>query len=197
MIILKDRNTNTNNNNWQVYHSSLTSGYFLSLNTTDAQAAISGTSYGSVGQPTSTTFKGVAGSVDSTTTNQNTQLYVAYCFAAVAGYSAFGSYTGNGSSDGPFVYCGFRPRFIVAKDVTNTTSASWMMQDTSRDTYNVGFKSQYADQATTESVSSNDSVDILSNGFKIRNASSAWNNSGQTFIYMAFAENPFNSSRAR
>jgi hypothetical protein len=197
MIILKDRNTNSQNNNWQVYHSSLTSGYFLSLNATDAQAAISGTSYGSVGQPTSTTFTGVAGSVNSTTTNQNTQLYVAYCWAAVAGYSAFGSYTGNGSADGPFVYTGFRPRWIMAKDVTNTTSASWLIQDTSRDTYNVGYKSLYAEQTSVESVSSADNVDILSNGFKIRNASSGWNNSGQTFIYIAFAENPFNTSRAR
>jgi len=197
MIILKDRNTNSQNPNWQVYHSSLTSGYFLSLNKTDAQAAISATSYGSVGQPTSTTFKGVAGSVDSTTTNQNTQLYVAYCWAAVPGYSAFGSYTGNGSTDGPFIYTGFRPRFIIAKDATNIDSASWMMQDSSRDTYNVGYKSLYANDPSAESVSSNDNVDILSNGFKIRNASSAWNNSGQTFIYAAFAENPLNYSRAR
>jgi hypothetical protein len=197
MIILKDRNTNSQNPNWQVYHSSLTSGYFLALNKTDAQAAISATSYGSVGQPTSTTFKGVAGSVDSTTTNQNTQLYVAYCWSAVSGYSAFGSYTGNGSTDGPFIYTGFRPRFIIAKDATNIDSASWMMQDSSRDTYNVGYKSLYANDPSAESVSSNDNVDILSNGFKIRNASSAWNNSGQTFIYAAFAENPLNYSRAR
>ena len=71
------------------------------------------------------------------------------------------------------------------------------MQDSSRDTYNVGYKSLYANDPSAESVSSNDNVDILSNGFKIRNASSAWNNSGQTFIYAAFAENPLNYSRAR
>lgn len=193
MIILKDRNTNTNNNNWQVYHSSLTSGYFLVLNATDAQSAISATSYGSVGQPTSTTFKGVAGSVDSTTTNQNTQLYVAYCWSAVAGYSAFGSYTGNGSADGPFVYTGFRPRFLLVKKTD--TVESWSIVDTSRDTYNQAGTSLFPNLTNAEST--NNLCDLLSNGFKLRNTWTGANTSGGTYIYAAFAENPFNSSRAR
>ena len=193
MIILKDRNTNSQNPNWQVYHSSLTSGYFLSLNTTDAQAAISATSYGSVGQPTSTTFKGVAGSVDSTTTNQNTQLYVAYCWAAVSGYSAFGSYTGNGSTDGPFVYTGFRPRWILIRSTSATRS--WLIDDTSINPYNTTSIVLAAQSSSGDNTGN--ALDMLSNGFKPRDTWVNWNASGETFIYAAFAENPFNSSRAR
>jgi len=189
MIITKKRSSTSD---WGVYHTSLTSAaYYLLLDTAAAQAL--GATYWNSTAPTSSVFS--IGTADAV--NISTATYVAYCWAAVPGYSAFGSYTGNGSTDGPFVYTGFRPRFIIAKDATNTTSASWMMQDSSRDTYNVGYKSLYANDPSAESVSSNDNVDILSNGFKIRNASSAWNNSGQTFIYAAFAENPLNYSRAR
>jgi hypothetical protein len=192
MIIIKNRQAA---NSWVVYHVSAGNGNVLLLNSTNGSTADS-TAWNTT-TPTSSVFS--LGSGAAADTNQTTGggQHIAYCWAAVAGYSAFGSYTGNGSADGPFVYTGFRPRFIMAKDVTNTTSASWLIQDTSRDTYNVGYKSLYAEQTSVESVSSADNVDILSNGFKIRNASSAWNNSGQTFIYMAFAENPFNSSRAR
>ena len=186
MIITKNRDGVTD---WWVYHSSLGATQYIVLNTT-AASATSANAWNNTA-PTSTVFSLGA----SSPSNANRD--VAYCWSAVAGYSAFGSYTGNGSTDGPFIYTGFRPRFIIAKDATNIDSASWMMQDTSRDTYNVGYKSLYANDPSAESVSSNDNVDILSNGFKIRNASSAWNNSGQTFIYAAFAENPFNSSRAR
>jgi hypothetical protein len=189
MIILKERNVAGNNwVVWQNYWTAPTT-HGLYLNATNAQFT---TGFNWLNSTSSTTIGMTTGAITSGGYN-----IVAYCWAAVAGYSAFGSYTGNASTDGPFVYLGFRPRWIMAKDVTNTTSASWLIQDTSRDTYNVGYKSLYAEQTSVESVSSADNVDILSNGFKIRNASSAWNNSGQTFIYMAFAENPFNSSRAR
>ena len=189
MIITKSRNLG--GSHWTVYHSSVGNTGALLLDTT--AATNTSINYWNNTSPTSSVFSvGINGSV-----NNSGNTFVAYCWAAVPGYSAFGSYTGNGSTDGPFVYTGFRPRFIIAKDATNIDSASWMMQDSSRDTYNVGYKSLYANDPSVESVSSNDNVDILSNGFKIRNASSAWNNSGQTFIYAAFAENPFNSSRAR
>jgi hypothetical protein len=187
MIIIKSRTNGTDG--WVIYHVSVgnTKALFFDTSTGTTQAA-----YWNNTSPSSTVFTlGFGTGANNTTPN------IAYCWASVPGYSAFGSYTGNGSTDGPFVYTGFRPRWIMAKDVTNTTSASWLMQDTSRDTYNVGYKSLYAEQNSVESVSSADNVDILSNGFKIRNASSAWNNSGQTFIYIAFAENPFNTSRAR
>ena len=165
----------------------------MSLNTTDAQAAISATSYGSVGQPTSTTFKGVAGSVDSTTTNQNTQLYVAYCWAAVPGYSAFGSYTGNGSTDGPFIYLGFRPRWWLVK--RTDTVESWNILDSSRDPYNQAGINLYPNLTNAES--SNDLADLVSNGVKLRNTWTGANTNSGTYIYAAFAENPFAIARAR
>jgi hypothetical protein len=126
--------------------------------------------------------------------------YVAYCFAEVAGYSKFGSYTGNDSADGPFVYCGFRPRWIMFKNTTN--SGSWVIFDTSRDTYNAEQNYLFPNQSTAENGLGGvvAQVDYLSNGFKMRaNNANAWmgNQSGSTFIYAAFAENPFNLSRAR
>jgi hypothetical protein len=127
--------------------------------------------------------------------NGNTGNYVAYCFAEVAGFSKFGSYVGNGSSDGPFAYCGFRPRFIMVKNAS--ASASWLMYDTARSTYNVDSLAFAADLSLAELNSSDWYMDILSNGFKFRTSYGQVNNSGNTFIFMAFAESPFNYSRAR
>ena len=148
-----------------------------------------------MGQPTSTTFKGVAGSVDSTTTNQNTQLYVAYCWSAVSGYSAFGSYTGNGSTDGPFIYTGFRPRWVMTKQTGGLSD--WLIFDTSRNTYNVANSTLLPDSSAAEITDANRMIDFTSNGFKVRSALAEFNGSGINMIYVAFAENPFNSSRAR
>jgi hypothetical protein len=119
---------------------------------------------------------------------------VAYCFAAVAGYSAFGSYTGNGSTDGPFIYLGFRPRFFLAK-VSSGTTGSWHLIDTSRSPYNEVGVGLYPNSSNAES--SDFASDILSNGLKMRNTQSELNGSGNTYIYMAFAENPFKLSPAR
>jgi len=122
--------------------------------------------------------------------------YVAYCFAPVAGYSAFGSYTGNGSSDGPFVFCNFRPRWILLKKTSDSTDALWVLYDTARDTYNASQK--YLLPNSSNSEGSALYIDVLSNGFKLRQASNqAINNSGSTYIYAAFAENPFSIARAR
>jgi len=140
--------------------------------------------------PTSSVFSlGSAGDL-----NTNGATNVAYCFAQVAGYSAFGSYTGNGSSDGTFVYTGFRPRFIMFK-VTTTTNI-WIIHDTARDTYNVSGRTLIPNASDSE-YSSNQNMDILSNGFKLRSSDSATNQSGQTFIYAAFAESPFRYANAR
>ena len=120
---------------------------------------------------------------------------VMYSFAEIEGYSAFGSYTGNGSTDGPFVYTGFRPAFVVIKETTST--GSWVMLDTTRSTYNViNNDSLWANLADAEGGSAS-YFDMLSNGFKIRDTDSDKNSSGQTYIYMAFAENPFKNALAR
>jgi hypothetical protein len=117
---------------------------------------------------------------------------VAYCFAPVAGYSSFGSYVGNGSADGPFVYTGFRPKFVLFKAANAVQD--WVIYDTKRDTYNVASQYLFPNASNAEAAFAN--LDFLSNGFKLRSTISL-NSSGYNFIYAAFAEHPFQSSRAR
>ena len=120
---------------------------------------------------------------------------LAYCFAAIPGFSAFGSYTGNGAADGPFVYCGFRPRFVMFK-MTSSTS-HWVIVDTSCSPYNVTTVGLEPDSSGAETTGIGQ-YDFLSNGFKCRNSvANEANVSGGTYIYAAFAENPFNYSLAR
>ena len=123
--------------------------------------------------------------------NNNTETYVAYCFSEVPGYSKFGSYTGNGSADGPFVYLGFRPKFVMVKSSTEVNN--WWLYDSSRSPYNAMNELLRPDLSNAEVTQGYS--DFLSNGWKVRNTGQ--NNSGQTYIYMAFAENPFKNSLAR
>ena len=186
MFILKDR-TNAGTA-WGVWHQSLanTAQSYLQLNSTNAVAANANIWNNTA--PTSTLISTQSGQVVLGSAN-----CVAYCFAPVAGYSAFGSYTGNGSADGPFVYLGFRPRYIMRK--RTDTTAYWVVYDTARNTYNVVGEDLYPNDSL---AGSNDfTMDILSNGFKIRNNGANINASGGTYIYMAFAENPFKNSLAR
>ena len=182
-IILKSRN---NSDNWYAYHSSIGNTGALNLNLTGATITNSG--YWNNTSPTSSVI-----SLGTITSFSSSWTYVAYCFAAVAGYSAFGSYTGNGSSDGPFTYLGFRPRFVMWK--LSSTTGDWQMWDSSRDTYNVVGNLLDANLSNAE-ASGQSAVDFLSNGFKNR-SSSVGNASGQTYIYAAFAENPFKYANAR
>ncbi|NBX50974.1 hypothetical protein EBT25_13845 [bacterium] len=176
--------------NWNVWHTSLASTtYRMLLNTTGAVDTTSPTIWSSGGiNPTSTTFTvGTA-----TGTNGSSSTFVAYCFAAVAGYSAFGSYTGNGSADGPFVFTNFQPRWVMVKRTDSTSD--WYIWDTSRDTYNVETATLLADTSGAETSAT--SIDGLSNGFKCRSATVV-NASGGTYIYAAFASSPFKLSLAR
>jgi hypothetical protein len=127
--------------------------------------------------------------------NANTTTYVAYCWAEIAGFSKFGSYTGNGSTNGPFVYTGFRPEFVMWKR-TNAVE-NWYIADTSRSPFNVADAVLSPNLSNAESVSSSRNIDFLSNGFKQRTSDSSNNGSGDTYIYMAFAENPFKNANAR
>tara|TARA_R110000822_G_scaffold197134_1_gene335071 strand:- start:25 stop:1047 length:1023 start_codon:yes stop_codon:yes gene_type:complete len=184
MIIIKNRSSAVN---WIVYHSSLGNTKELVLNSTAAEATNSDWNNTS---PTSTVFSlGVSGSGNGSGNN-----LVAYCFAAVAGYSAFGSYTGNGSTDGTFVFLGFRPRWVMIKR-TDSSGFSWGILDTSRNTYNVANLRLFAD--LTQADNTQDILDILSNGFKLRTTNTNENASGGTYIYAAFAENPFKYANAR
>lgn len=183
MILMKDRGAAFN---WLVYTNSTGAGKYLILNTTSATLTAS-TVFSTA--PTSSVFDPGTGII----TGNGYGNQVAYCFSQIAGYSAFGSYTGNGSTDGPFVFTGFRPRYIMAKR-TDLTS-SWVIMDTSRDPFNVMSQELTANTASAEVTFAE--WDALSNGFKLRQTSAGLNASGGTYIYMAFAENPFKYSLAR
>jgi hypothetical protein len=168
-----------------VYHASIGNTQRLYLDATSAAAA----GVWNNTSPTSTVFT-IAGAA----VYNNNDNFVAYCFAPVAGYSAFGSYTGNGSADGPFVYTGFRPAFVIIKN--SSATADWILVDTVRQTYNV--VGNYFRPNTSNAEQSSGLLDIVSNGFKIRtDSSSVTLNALNTYIYMAFAENPFKYSLAR
>jgi hypothetical protein len=134
----------------------------------------------------STTFTGGG----SNGVNANGVTYVAYCFAEKQGYSKFGSYVGNGNTNGPFVYLGFKPAFVMIKKSSST--GQWLLFDNARDPSNKVFH-QLRIITAAETTTTHD-IDFLSNGFKIRDTVSNDNGSGNTFIYMAFAENPFTTS---
>lgn len=187
MIIVKARNAS--GQSWVVYNSNFATpgtGY-LYLDST--QAVTTAATLWNSTAATSTVF-----SVGTNAqTNGNGTTYVAYCFAVVAGYSAFGSYTGNGSADGPFVFTGFRPRWLMIKRTDST--GFWYMTDSARDTYNPESLWLVANGSNAETSFTQE--DFLSNGFKLRNTNADWNASGGTYIYAAFAENPFKYALAR
>ena len=179
--------------NWGVWHKSLQTIYgnsaWLRLNTTDAYD----TTY-DVFNPENNTSS-VIGLGSEATCNQSGSNYVMYAFAEVAGYSKFGSYTGNGSADGTFVFTGFRPRFLIVKRTNDI--GSWIMTDSARSTYNVTGELFNANTSGAEFTTSDIKFDYLSNGFKLREVNGAINASGSTYIYMAFAEVPYKFSNAR
>ena len=186
LIITKNRDRSVN---WSVYHASSGKDNFLRLDTTNAQTA---TNVWDNTAPTSTVFSiGADNSV-----YPSGEKIVAYCFAPVVGYSSFGSYTGNGSADGPFVYTGFRPRWVMYKVYFGDTG-HWFIHDTSRDPYNEAKYFLTANLSAEETTSIFYPLDILSNGFKIRSSNANINGSGYGFIYYAVAENPLQYARAR
>jgi hypothetical protein len=186
MVIIKNR---ASTYNWRVGHSSLPSwSYFLQLDGTNAQTSNNVIFNGVT--PTSTVF--TLG--NDVSVNASGQSHVAYCFAAIPGYSAFGSYTGNGSTDGPFIYTGFRPRWVLMKVASGGTD-NWFLFDTSRDTYNVAGNYLCPSNSAAEGFYA--TLDFLSNGFKIRQSGTGINGSGYTYIYAAFCESPFTNALAR
>jgi len=187
MVIVKRRNSSES---WRVWHTGLTNGsYFLNLENTDGQASVAAIWNSTV--PTSSVVSiGTNASV-----NASSSTYVMYCFAEIPGYSSLGTYTGNGSTDGTFVYTGFKPAFVILKR-TNTTQ-EWQMYDTQRDPYNVADHKLEPNSSNAESIlTSDNNLDFLSNGFKLRQANGGMNASGAPYIYMAFAEHPFGGDGA-
>jgi hypothetical protein len=172
---------------WIVYHSVMAHGAAMFLNTDDSK--INHSPFWNSTAPTSTTF---SVGTDSRT-NTSADDYIAYCFAEKQGYSKFGSYTGNGNVDGTFVYTGFKPAFLIAKETGATRN--WTMADSKLQTNGNGGVTNSFQPNVAGAQDANERMDWLSNGFKLRTTSTTWNTSGGTYIYMAFAEHPFVSSK--
>ena len=180
MILIKRLSAN---DNWIVYHNSLGGTKNLYLDANNAEATRSDTFNNTA--PTSSVFS--LGS--ATGTNGSGSTYIAYCFAEKTGYSKFGSYTGNGSTDGTFVYTGFKPAFLLWKN--NSAAEGWWIVDNKTTIINPTNNLLRPDTNAAELVgNANLKLDLLSNGFKLRQTDGALNSSGATFIYMAFAEEP-------
>lgn len=187
MILVKNRGTGTRE--WLVYNeeSGATKYMFITTN-----AATPDSSAWNNTEPTSSVFT-VGSSASSNNLNEG---HVAYCFHSVDGYSKFGAYKGNGSNNGAFVFTGFRPAWVMIKR-TNTTG-SWKIFDNKRpNSFNVIDARIEPDNNGVEDTNSSYSIDLVSNGFKLRGTSGEQNGAGSTFIYLAFAEQPFKYANAR
>jgi hypothetical protein len=189
---------------WFVYHKSLSTNHNLYLQLPNAQTNVSTSGGGGIKNPlTDGNIVPLLGNINTTNIN-DTHNFIAYCWHSVEGYSKFGSY--EGSTALPFVYCGFRPALVICKCTsdTTTTHTSWAMYDNARDSSNVMNKVLYANKSIQEGYRGNGStaatdiyIDFLSNGFKVRSTKEEINDDGETYIFMAFAEQPFKFSNAR
>ena len=180
-IIVKNRDRGYN---FDIYHSSR--GYSSSFTFTT-----NGTRTGAFSaEPTSTVVN-----TKNDYTHYSTDDYIAYCWTAVEGYSGFGSYVGNGSSDGPFVALSFAPKWVMVKGISSNTG--WRIWDSEREPHNPKDKTLHPMDSQNETNYGSDDVDFLSNGFRIRDTGSYQNSDNQTYVYAAFAEHPFKTARAR
>ena len=193
-IITKNLDSNAS---WYCYHKYMDAvnpnDYYMTLNTVNARGSLTDSWGPNI--PDSTTFG------DRQLGWGDNQEVIAYCFAPVEGYSMFGIYGGNGITEGPFIYTGFRPAFIIYKSTNISTAANeWFIRDYKRVGYN-GYpdvnNNPELEANSSDSENNNGPVDILSNGFKIRNNNPGHNESSGTYIWAAFAEHPFKTSRAR
>ena len=183
MMIVKKRNGAFN---WGIYHKTLTAHKLLAFTTgtPDDDA-----SYWNDVEPTSSVFNLGSGAL----TNGSGSTMIAYCFAEKQGYSKFGSYTGNNDDNGTFVYTGFKPAFVMVK-ITAGQTDNWIMQDNKINSFNGASSQRLRPNSSGAEFSSSNEIDLLSNGFKTHGADGEINGSGFSYIYMAFAENPFVTS---
>ena len=180
-IVTKNRDSSSYG--WYVYHVGIGATKNLYLHNTDAEVTSSNRWNDTA--PTSTLFTlSTNDGVNGSSANM-----LAYAFSEVKGYSKFGSYTGNGNADGPFVYTGFKPAWVLTKASSRT--GRWRVWDNKRSTFNVADKRLDPSSSDAVSTGSTEAIDIISNGFKIRTSEGQFNGDGETNIYMAFAENPF------
>ena len=183
-IIFKSRGSDAN---WDVYNATLTAEYKLYLNGADLKID---SGFMSDTEPTSSVFSFNPG-------NQDGNVHLAYCFSNVEGYSKAGKYTGNGSSNGVFIYTGFKPAYLLSKRTTVGGGQDWEVRDTGRNTYNPVSTRLVPNETYHEGDLAAKDIDFVSNGIKIRTSSSGVNSSGIEYVYLAFAESPFKYANAR
>ena len=192
MVITKER---SNVNDWFMYHQLMDGiggnpkGYYMQPN-----LEVSKVSSSTIWNNTAPTASVFSVGTDSGS-NSSSRTYMALCFQEIEGYSKFGLYTGNNNADGPFAYCGFRPAFVWVK--RTDSSQDWLIWDTTRSPYNLTNSVLYGGSNYAESTSASKQIDIVSNGFKIRNTYDVCNNNASPIIFMAWAEEPFKTANAR
>jgi hypothetical protein len=189
LMIFKNRDRSAN---WVIYHHELNSQpeqayiYFSTMGGRDGYSGFFNST-----APTSSVFS-IGTDSDF---NSSGEKMIGYCFHSVKGFSKFGSYTGNGNADGPFVYLGFKPAFVIIKQI-GTDGISWQMRDNKRDSFNDGTRTLFPDTNDSESSGGTSyNLDYLSNGIKIRTTHARYNSSGVSYIYIAFAESPLVNSK--
>jgi hypothetical protein len=187
MIVVKNRDDGIRN--WGTYTSPTGNSEAMFLNITDASAA-SVNMWASTSPTTSVFSVGIA-----STSNLTGDTYIAYCFHSVDGYSKVGSYTGNGSADGTFVHCGFRPAYVMVKSID--VAGHWQILDNVRDPYNAADNVLIPNISDVEYTWADFLIDYNSNGFKLRGTSGGVNTSGTIYMFLAFAEHPFKYTNAR
>ena len=172
---------------WFTYHASLGNTKMLTLNTTNGESGASA-AYWNNTTPTSSVF-----SIGTDTgVNQSGQDYIAYCFAKKQGFSSMGSYTGNQNANGPMIYTGFKPAWLLIKNISDGDDG-WILIDNKRSAYNPTYN-YLTTQSNAAEGGTGFPIDLVSNGFKIRGADISYNQNGYTYIYMAFAEEPLVAS---
>jgi len=186
VLIIKNLTSSTN---WHVWHTGIPTSA-IHLNETSGKTDSWFVNYQNSTAPTSSVFTVKSGNGDDVLGSSKD--YIAYCFAEKKGFSKFGSYSGNGNVNGPFIYTGFKPQFVLWK--RTDSSNGWIIMDTKRSPFNAVDDLVEPQGSGAEATDSSYRVDYLSNGFKIRNTNNVFNNSSGSYIYMAFAEEPLVSS---
>jgi len=184
MLIIKNTSTT---DNWFVYHEGMGNNTYMHLETTNAGLSPSTNQFQAT-TPTSSVFS--IGTADGV--NKNTSTIICYTFAPVQGFSKAGTYEGNGNADGPFLWCGFRPAWVMMKAVDRADD--WFILDNKRETYNPRTTRLQPNKTNAEDSVASLATDFVSNGFKLRGATAQYNTADETYVYMAFAEAPFVNS---
>mgnify|MGYP005992093127 CR=1 FL=1 len=180
MILFKD--TTNAGTNWSIYHKDIGNDYRLTLNATSVKQGPDSTYYQNTDPSSSLIYLG-----SNTRANASGAVTIAYCFAEKTGYSKIGSYTGNHNADGPFIYTGFKPAFVIIKAI-NYASQNWGVYDNQRPGYNVNANHLYANTNGAEITSGANQIDLLSNGFKCRASNDGANRGSESYMYMAIGQ---------